>query len=246
MTDGQSTAEGPADPDLFVTDDAVALYRERIQEPELFSQEATAVDRYFTDSGARVLDVGCGVGRVASQLHDRGFDVTGIDISEPLVDEARSLFPDIEFRVEDIRDNSFEAGSFQYAVFSFFGLDYLVPKSERLTALRELYRLLKPSGVLLFSTHNSLHPLVPLSVRNLGLGLKDILDLYLKPKNHGRLFSRYKIEQVTLGEVEIYLSNPLHQWRQLQRCGFTPLDVIGERDGIGRFFERDPHFVAKK
>lgn len=246
MTSEQSTADRPTDTDLFTTDDAVALYRQRIQDPELFSQEVTAVDRYFTDPGARVLDVGGGVGRVASQLHERGFEVTGIDISEPLVEEARSQFPDIEFRVEDIQNTSFEAGSFQYAVFSFFGLDYLIPKSDRVAALRELYRLLKPSGVLLFSTHNSLHPLVPLSVRDFGRGLKDIVDFYFKPKNRDRLFTPYKIEQVPLGNVEIYLTNPLQQWRQLKRCGFTPLDVVGERDGFGRFFERDPHFVAKK
>ncbi len=51
---------------------------------------------------------------------------------------------------------------------------------------------------------------------------------------------------VTLGEVEIYLTNPIRQWIQLRKCGFTPIDVVGERDGAGRFFQRDPHFVAKK
>ncbi len=231
---------------LFSTPDAVDLYTERSEEPQLFPQEKKAVDRYFSDSEGSVLDIGCGVGRVSSQLDKRGFDLVGIDISEPLIKRARTLFPSIEFLVSDVRSTGFDSNSFDYLVFSFFGLDYLIPESERIKALKEMYRLLKPGGILLFSTHNSLHPLVPLSLRNFGLGLKDIFDLYIRPTNHGRIFSRYKIESVTLGEIEIYLTNPFHQWRQLKRYGFTPLDVIGETDGLTRYFERDPHFVAKK
>ena len=240
-TDGSAESDG-----LFTTEDAVDLYTERINDPTLFPQEEKAVDRYFSETDGTVLDVGCGVGRVSHLLHERGFDVTGIDISESLVERARSLFPEIDFHVEDVRDSSFDSRSFDYVVFSFFGIDYVLPEAERLGALREIHRLLKPSGVLVFSSHNSWHPLVPLSVRNLGLGLKDVFDLYVRTKNRGRIGSRYKFESVTLGDVEIYLSNPIRQWIELRKCGFTPLDVLGERDDPLRFFERDPHYVAKK
>lgn len=63
-------------------------------------------------------------------LHERGFDVIGIHISEPLVEKARSLFPGIDFRVEDIRDTSFDPAAFDYVIFSFFGLNYVLPKSR--------------------------------------------------------------------------------------------------------------------
>jgi len=172
--------------------------------------------------------------------------VTGIDVSEPLVEKARSLFPDVEFRVGDVRDTDFESASFDYAVFSYYGLDYLLPKAERVAALRELYRVLKPSGIVAFSSHNNWSPLVPLSVGDLRRAVGDVGDFYKKPKNHARLFSRYKFETVPLGELEVYLSNPLHQWLQLRKCGFTLLDVIGERESVARFFERDTHYVAKK
>lgn len=243
----ESSIDGSADSDgLFTTDEAVDLYVERIRDPELFVQERTAVERYFTDDGASVLDVGCGAGRVSHLLDERGFDVTGVDVSEQLVTEARSRFPDIEFRIGDVRDTSFESNAFEYAVFSFYGLDYVLPKSERVRALREIRRVLKPSGVLVFSSHNSWHPLVPFSVGDLQRAANDVLDLYLREENRGRIFSRYKVESVPLGDVEIYLSNPVHQWLQLRKCGFTPIDVVGRRDGLGRFFERDPHYVAKK
>lgn len=231
---------------LFETDEAVDLYVDRIKDPTFFPQERKAVDRFFDETDASVLDVGCGVGRVASLLHDRGFDVTGIDVSEPFVEKARSLFPEIDFRVADITDTSFGSASFDYVVFSFFGLDYIKPASERRGALREIRRLLKPSGIFLFSTHNSWHPLVPRSPRDFLSGGYDVFDLYLRGENPKRIGSRYKIESVPLGKVEIYLSNPFHQWQQLRKCGLTPLDVVGRESSFLRFFERQPYFVAKK
>jgi len=232
--------------DLFATEEAVELYDTRAQEPELFIQERKAIERYFRSDGGRVLDVGCGVGRVSHLLHERGYEITGIDISEPLVAKARSLFPDIDFRVEDVRDTPFDSVSFEYAIFSYFGIDYVLPKAERIRALREIHRLLKPGGILVLSSHNSWHPFVPLSVRDLGMALKDVYDLYLRRKNRERIGSPYKIESVPLGEIEIYLTNPISQWIQLCECGYTPLDVLGTHDGFLRFVDRNPHYVARK
>lgn len=231
---------------LFATEDAVDLYTERIQDATLFPQEQKAVDRYFTEPNAAVLDVGCGVGRVASLLEDRGFEVTGIDVSEPLVERARSLFPQTEFRVEDVRDTSFDSRSFEYVVFSYYGLDYLLPKAERIKALQEIRRVLKPAGVLVFSTHNSWRPIIPHSLSELSRAARDVLDLYRRSNDHDRIYSRQKTDHVPLGEIEIYVSDPIHQWLQLRHCGFTPLDVVGKRDNALRFLERQPHYVAKK
>ena len=236
MDRNRGAAGSTGSDEAFTTDDAVELYTERIENPTLFPQERKAVERYFTDTDASVLDVGCGVGRVSHLLHERGFDVTGIDVSEPLVKQARSLFSGIDFRVEDIRDTAFDSEAF----------DYVLPKAEREAALREMFRLLKPAGIAVFSSHNSWHTFVPLPLSDLRSATADVRDLYLRKENRERILSRYKFESVPLGEVEIYQSNPLHQWLQLRKCGFTLLDIVGKRDGIARFFERDPHYVAKK
>lgn len=227
---------------LFSSDDAVARYVDRAETKGLFDQERKVVDRYFTTDGASVLDAGCGVGRVSNRLADRGFDVTGIDVSEPMVEAARSVFPDVEFRVGDVTDTDLPSAAFDYAVFSYFGLDYVHPEERRVAALRELHRLLKPGGILAFSSHNTWHT-IPGALAG---GLEYARDLYLTRKNLPRLFSRRKLQSVPLGELEIYLSSPLHQWVQLRRCGFTPLDVVGKRDGPLRYVEIQPYYVAKK
>lgn len=246
MGSEESGDRGVDNGELFADQDAIELYADRITDPELFPQERKAVEQYFTDTDASVLDVGCGVGRVSHLLDERGFDTTGIDVSEPLVAKARSLFPGIDFRTADIRDPPFDAASFDYVVFSWFGLDYIRPESERIAALRQIRRLLKPSGIVVFSSHNQWHSFVPIPLDNPRRAIKDVVDLYLRKKNHRRILSRYKIESVPLGEVEVYLSNPIHQWGQLRECGLTPLDVVGKRNGLLRFFERQPHYVARR
>lgn len=227
--------------DIYTAEEAVDLYSNRAGRG-LFPQEEIAVDRYFRQSGASVLDVGCGTGRVANSLHERGFDVTGIDISKPLIEEARKQFPDIDFRIADICDSGLPAEGFDYAIFSYFGLDYVLPEERRKRALRELYRVLKPSGILAFSSHNSWNHVPSLLCGN----WDHLKDLYLTRKNIPHLFSRTKTERLREGEVDIYVSNPLHQWLQLRTCGFTLLDIVGKQDGLVRFFVRQPYYIVKK
>ena len=52
--------------------------------------------------GARVLDVGCGQGRMGVYLHARGHRVTGVDIDPYLVDRAREQCPDATWEVADL------------------------------------------------------------------------------------------------------------------------------------------------
>src|SRR5436190_11936077 len=56
----------------------------------------------LADAPARVLDAGCGTGRVAMRLAEFGYDVVGVDIDPRMLAEARRLAPDLEWIEADL------------------------------------------------------------------------------------------------------------------------------------------------
>lgn len=135
------------DHDQFGFEASVQSQLERVNGGELFDREKRAIGRHFTDRGAKTLDVGCGIGRVSCALDARGFDVTGIDISGELIQAAQSHFSGIEFLVSDAATLPFSDNSFEYVIFAYNGIDYLLPEQRRREALREIRRVIRPSGV---------------------------------------------------------------------------------------------------
>lgn len=67
--------------------------------------EADLVAALLADSGGHsVLDAGCGTGRVAIELHRRGFSVTGVDADSDMLAAARAKAPDLTWRHGDLAD----------------------------------------------------------------------------------------------------------------------------------------------
>jgi SAM-dependent methyltransferase len=54
--------------------------------------------------GARVLDAGCGTGRIATRLHEEGYVVTGVDADPAMVDVARERSPQVRWHVADLAE----------------------------------------------------------------------------------------------------------------------------------------------
>lgn len=52
--------------------------------------------------GARVLDAGCGTGRVARELHRRGYEVVGVDSDSSMLAVARSEEPSLRWLLTDL------------------------------------------------------------------------------------------------------------------------------------------------
>ena len=235
-----SSEKEDRDHDQFSFEASVQSQLDRVNRGELFDREIRAIDRYFVDQDARALDVGCGAGRVACALDDRGFDVTGVDISEELIQAAKSHFSGIEFLVSDASSLPFSDNSFEYVIFAYNGIDYLLPEDRRREALQEIHRILRPSGVFVFSSHNAWYTL-PAILRNQSF----ITERYLSPQNRDRLFNRYKFEDAEVGWLETYFTNPVRQWRELRNIGFDLIDVIGRQEFPFWLFEMSPYYIAK-
>jgi SAM-dependent methyltransferase len=100
--------------------------------------------------GGRVLDVGCGHGApVVATLLERGFQVTGIDVSDGMLTRARTTYPSATFRnclpTELTEQETYDG------ICSFFSLLHTDPIELRV-ALERIRRALKPGGYLLIGS----------------------------------------------------------------------------------------------
>ena len=120
--------------------------------------ESQVLPRYLAPSD-RVLDVGCGIGRVSYQIAGSVKEVVGLDISETAVRRAadrksRSGPSNVSFWVADISNLTLELGRFDKVLIPYNSIEAIHPRARRRMALGNIRRLLTDSGRLLFSIHN--------------------------------------------------------------------------------------------
>jgi ubiquinone/menaquinone biosynthesis C-methylase UbiE len=102
----------------------------------------------------KILDIGVGGGRTTKFLLEISRDYTAIDYSPGFVELVKEKYLPAHVHCCDARDLTiFSDDSFDLILFAFNGIDYMTHE-DRIKALREIYRVLKPKGFFLFSTHN--------------------------------------------------------------------------------------------
>jgi 2-polyprenyl-6-hydroxyphenyl methylase/3-demethylubiquinone-9 3-methyltransferase len=102
----------------------------------------------------KLMDIGCGGGLVSEALASGGYQVTGIDLSDGAIHAARrhaeSTGVPVEYRIGSAYELPAEDGSLDAVVIS----DVLEHLHDLPLAIRELARVLKPGGLVLFDTIN--------------------------------------------------------------------------------------------
>lgn len=95
--------------------------------------------------GKKVLDIGCGTGRDAAVFVKHKFDYLGIDASEGMLKVAKERIKNGKFKKMDFYKLSFPANSFDgtWAAASLLH----IPKKKIKRVLKEIKRILKPSGI---------------------------------------------------------------------------------------------------
>jgi SAM-dependent methyltransferase len=113
--------------------------------------EARLVDA-MSSRGARILDAGCGTGRVGGYLARAGHRVTGVDLDEHLIEVAREDHPDADWHVADLEalDAAALAGLGEEEpfdlVFSAGNVFGFLSPGSRQDVLRHLYAALREGG----------------------------------------------------------------------------------------------------
>lgn len=100
--------------------------------------------------GLRVLELGCGTGRIAIPMAQAGARVTAIDVDAAMVEHGRTKYPDLAWHVADMR--SFEAPLDQDLVVLAFNAINLLEPADALGCLVNVKRHLAPGGRLVIDT----------------------------------------------------------------------------------------------
>ncbi|MCG2713021.1 MAG: class I SAM-dependent methyltransferase [Candidatus Omnitrophica bacterium] len=111
----------------------------------------------------KIIDIGCGTGRHAIELTKRGYNVTGVDLSESQLEYAKEKAKDagveIDFQKHDARALPFER-EFDLAIMLCEGGFSLMETDEmNFDILKNAAKALKANGKLIFTTLNGLFPL---------------------------------------------------------------------------------------
>ncbi|MFF0424773.1 class I SAM-dependent methyltransferase [Streptomyces sp. NPDC004520] len=102
------------------------------------------------DSGP-VLDVGCGPGTVTAYLAGRGLDVSGVDLSPRMIENARRLHPECRFSVASATELDLPEASLG-GVLGWWSL-FNLPRPILPQVLAHFAHALKPGGHLITATH---------------------------------------------------------------------------------------------
>jgi len=146
-------AESRVDPNI-VTYNAPAVAEYYAALSYLTPCERLLFDTYLKP-GMAILDLGVGGGRTTPYLSSIASRYVGVDYAEEMIAACRRKFPHLSFELADAADLSqFLPSSFDAVVIAFNGIDYVTPDEARFRALQEIRRVLKPDGILIFSSHN--------------------------------------------------------------------------------------------
>lgn len=108
----------------------------------------------MVNEGDKVLDVGCGNGRLLQALGDKQIDYLGIDLSEELLKKARENYPGFSFATGDILNlGKIECCDYDF-VFSIAVLHHIPGEDLRIQALKQLKNKVKADGKIVVTVWN--------------------------------------------------------------------------------------------
>lgn len=143
--------------DWFNTDEYLKVYQHR-NEADAERHIDLILRNVSLSKNSKILDMACGAGRHAVILARKGFDVTGVDLSEKLISIAKKISIkenlNINFILSDIRSFNSDV-KFDLVLNLFTSFGYFVSDEENFSVLKKAYDLLNEKGFFILDFFNS-------------------------------------------------------------------------------------------
>jgi SAM-dependent methyltransferase len=191
--------------------------------------------------GQSVLDLACGPGRHAVALAERGFRVTGVDLSPFLLAKAmergEAAGVDVEWVHEDMR-RFCRAASFDLCLSMFTSFGYFESRGDDVAVLRNVHASLKPGGACLIDVvgkewlakHLQATTSRELPDGALVIERHEMFDDWSRIRNHWILLQRSTAREYRF-EHTIYSAREMKD--ALLSVGFESVSIFGDLDGGG-------------
>jgi len=139
----------------YFSEDYLKLYKHDIAET---TREADAIIRMLQpEPEANILDLACGFGRHSVVLAQKGYHITGYDLSESFLNKARELAETLKVSIDlkqgDMREIPFE-NQFDAIINMFTAFGFFENEQEDLKVLKGVHKALKPGGQFLIDVIN--------------------------------------------------------------------------------------------
>ncbi|MFB6259050.1 MAG: methyltransferase domain-containing protein [Flavobacteriales bacterium] len=206
------------------------LYKDRDEDEAAFFVDQLA-NRLKARKGDRILDLACGKGRHAVQLHRKGFDVTGVDLSQNSIEQAKAHeAPGLRFDVHDMRHVYDREEKFDKVLNLFSSFGYFRSEGENYRVIKAASEQLNPGGELVIDFMNAqkaVQELVPHEVKTVE-GIEFHIDRYVE---YGILVKRIAFYDEGKGhefkeKLRILFDNDLQV--MLERAGMKVIDRFGD------------------
>jgi len=128
-----------------------------IQNREFINHSVDWIVTHFgIEKNRRVADFGCGMGTYATQLAEKGADVTGIDFSETFIQHAKEVAKQKEMDINYVLQDSLEFETEErFDLITLLLCDFCaLSPSQRKTMLKKFYKFLKPDGSVLIDVYS--------------------------------------------------------------------------------------------
>jgi SAM-dependent methyltransferase len=211
--------------------------------------------QYCKSADSKILELGCGTGRVLIPVAEAGCHITGLDLSEHMLARCRENISELDIevreRIQIVQGNMVDFNIddiFHTAIIPFRPFQHLIDVNNQLSCLKSINKHLKKNGRLIFDVFQTNLDFI---TRPLVLDeLEDVPEYELpdgrKLRRTGRLTGYHRTEQFNDVELIHYLTDtegnterlvqafPMRYFFKyevvhlLARCGFKIIDIFGD------------------